>query len=779
MSNEKYPMIKFSHREQDNLRTEGGNSKDLRKWVLEGQALENKSETLVDIVNNVKENLNDYPEGIPHTLEVNFIDDAKAKSYQKPIIDMFITNEKYGQIGMSNENTILIDIASKDSLDKISSNIKDVLSFQIPISAVSNISKYSPVVVEGKENVSTYKINFFDFQDLSINNQVFSYIFDVLSSRNIFFEDRSYAGNQRVLEIKNAKFDKLKFIKNLPIKSLEPMAKSEGPFHMLDSINLDVESSLVFDPKKRYPTVGLLDSGVSLNDYTLGWVKRGKGSVYEDSELDTTHGTFIASLLIHGNELNNVSDYAVSGCNIVDVPVVPKNGVDEITLINNIKRAVENNPEVKVWNLSVSLEGEISTDKFSDFAVALDKIQDDYAVLICKSAGNDSKFFEKEEVGNLSLGAESVRSLTVGSLTRNSDEYEVSKENHPSLYSRKGRGPGYIIKPELCHFGGDLSATTFHPVDQNDFFISSETGITSDGRKSVKVGTSFSTPKIAKNIAELANGLSGEFDPLMLKALITHSAKYGESPALSGEERLEKLGYGKPLNSNEILVSDSEFSTTLVLRGNLEKGKRIDIMDFPYPKNLVEDGKFKGRIKATLVYNNYLEKELGSEYCQSNMVFRFGTYESKFDRDTTKKTILNPIGRKNSENMLNKKLYSKKKVTSNFDYATDRMLIQYGDKYYPVKKFSADLSELKPKLFNSALSSNRSWYLYLEGQYRDFIMKKAKKSKETLSMDYCVIITISDPDRKANVFGGTVQELSANNFRYNSMEIVNEVTISI
>ena len=52
--------------------------------------------------------------------------------------------------------------------------------------------------------------------------------------------------------------------------------------------------------------MGLLDSGVSLNDYTLGWVKRGKGSVYEDSELDTTHGTFIASLLIHGNELNNV-----------------------------------------------------------------------------------------------------------------------------------------------------------------------------------------------------------------------------------------------------------------------------------------------------------------------------------------------------------------------------------------------------------------------------------------------------------------------------------------
>ncbi|MBC1466006.1 S8 family serine peptidase [Listeria welshimeri] len=779
MANEKYPIIKFSQREQDNLRTEGGGNKDLRKWVLEGEALANKSEMLVAIVNDVEESMNIYPDGIPHTLEVSFIDDAKAKSYQGPIVDMFVTSDKHGQIGMSNENTILIDIDSKDSLYKIKTNIQDCLQFQIPISAVSNVSEYTSKMIESKLNDQFYKINFLDFQDENINNQVHNYILEVLLNKNVSFEERYYIENQKIIEIKNSQFDKLKFIKELPIKSLEPIATSKPIFNMLDSISMEEESLLVFDSKKMYPTIGLLDSGVTINQYTIGWVRRGNGCIYKEEQLDKTHGTFISSLLIHGNELNDFTDYAISGCNIIDVPVVPKWGIDEISLINNIKEAVEKNPEVKVWNLSVSLDGEISSDKFSDFAIALDKIQDDFSVLICKSAGNDSLFFEKEEVGNLSLGAESVRSLTVGSLTRNSDEYQFCRENHPAPYSRKGRGPGYIIKPELCHFGGDLSAKVFHPIDQNDFQVSSETGITCDGRKTIKVGTSFSTPKIAKNIAELADGISGDFDPLMLKALITHSAKYGEAPALSGEERLQKMGYGKPLNSNEILVSDSEFSTTLVLRGNLEKGKKIDIMDFPYPKNLVEDGKFKGRIKATLVYNNYLEQELGPEYCQSNMIFRFGTYENKQDRDTTKKTILNPIGRKNSENILNKKLYSKKTISTNYDYATDRMLIQYGDKYYPVKKFSADLSELKPKIFNNALSSNRNWYLYLEGQYRDFIIKKAKKSKEILSMDYCAIITISDPDRKTNVFGGTLQELSANNFSYNSMEVTNEITISI
>ncbi len=42
-----------------------------------------------------------------------------------------------------------------------------------------------------------------------------------------------------------------------------------------------------------------------------------------------------------------------------------------------------------VWNLSVSIGDPIEENGFSSFAKELDKIQEDNAVLIIKSAGND------------------------------------------------------------------------------------------------------------------------------------------------------------------------------------------------------------------------------------------------------------------------------------------------------------------------------------------------------------------------------------------------------
>ena len=51
--------------------------------------------------------------------------------------------------------------------------------------------------------------------------------------------------------------------------------------------------------------------------------------------------------------------------------------------------------KVKVWNLSVSITRPVVDTKFSDFAIALDSIQDKYNVLICKSAGNCRNFAMK------------------------------------------------------------------------------------------------------------------------------------------------------------------------------------------------------------------------------------------------------------------------------------------------------------------------------------------------------------------------------------------------
>lgn len=97
----------------------------------------------------------------------------------------------------------------------------------------------------------------------------------------------------------------------------------------------------------------------------------------------------------------------------------------------------------------------IDETDFSDFAVALDAIQDKHNILICKSAGNCSNFISGHPKGRLHQGADSVRSIVVGSIAHKKSAGDLADVDNPSPFTRVGRGPSYIIKPEVVHFGGN------------------------------------------------------------------------------------------------------------------------------------------------------------------------------------------------------------------------------------------------------------------------------------------------------------------------------------
>ena len=123
-------------------------------------------------------------------------------------------------------------------------------------------------------------------------------------------------------------------------------------------------------------------------------------------------------------------------------------------MIANIKDAIRlYHDKVKIWNLSISITREVVDTKFSDFAIALDAIQDEYNVLICKSAGNCKNFTVNRPKGRIHEGADSVRSLVVGSIAHEKGRYDYAEVNDPSPFSRVGPGPEYIIKPEISHYG--------------------------------------------------------------------------------------------------------------------------------------------------------------------------------------------------------------------------------------------------------------------------------------------------------------------------------------
>lgn len=776
MDNEKNPLIQFSARAQDNGKTiGGGSSEDTTAWLLNGSELVKRSNQLTANIDQITSEWgNTNIEGLPHVLKATSIEKAQANTHQGQIVSMFSVGENTGQVGFIGEQSLILKVDSKAKLQKIRNNFSDYTNNVHPISALTGIETFKPQVTESDDN-SEYKLIPLTYDDASTDKLAIQIIQSRLTENNINNELITYTDNLKIIKVPTITPDSLKFIRTLPIRAVEPIEKVTLPFRFINNLSVDDFPIQEFNPEQKYPLIGLLDSGVSINKLTKGWVVRGKGAHYSNDELDTSHGTYIATLLIHGETFENIDDSSINGCQIVDVPVLPKVGANETELIQNIKHAIEQNRNVRIWNLSLSLTSEVSNSEYSIFASALDQIQLDYKVLICKSAGNDPSFMNNSSAGRLSIGAESIRAITVGAMNRNSDRFGYTIKNHPALYSRHGPAPASVVKPDVTHFGGDLFATKSDASKLSDFDQVSDTASTDGKHLTHMVGTSFSTPKVAKNLAELDLLTSKAYTLLTLKALEVHSASYLETPAMDDQKRLKFLGYGKPDNASKTIFSSS-YASTLILQGKLQKGQHVDIMDFPFPKVLIKDGHYTGRIRVTLVYDPILIQNQGSEYCQSNLEVKFGTYDEK--KDTTDfLSRFNPVKRVGSFNTLLKGRYGKRQMSRNIKYAGERTLVKYGQKYHPVKKYAFDLSEIKPSLTKN-ISGDKQWFLFLEGHYRNYAEKDSIHHQTILSIPYSLIITIEDPDGQAQVYDSTVQELDANNFVHSNVSVDNNIHIS-
>ena len=271
-----------------------------------------------------------------------------------------------------------------------------------------------------------------------------------------------------------------------------------------------------------------------------------------------------------------------------------------------------------------------------------------------------------------------------------------------------------------------------------------------------------------------------EFDPLLLKSLIVHSASYSENLLLPNNERTKQIGFGRPQKIKEILYN-SPNEATLILRDSLATKEYIDIMDFPMPDCLIKDGYYTGQIIATIVYDPILDGTQKGEYCQSDIDFKFGSYDNKSERDTEQRMILNPVGREGSQNLLLDRLYSKKKMnTGTDDFALkERLRIQYGDKFYPVKKYAVNLEELTEGNRIKYLSADKLWYLKIKGLFRNHIIQKASEEYMPLSQDFCLVFTIKDPTGNMPVYDSVTQKLNEHNFWHSNIKVSSEVGVNI
>lgn len=775
------PIKFFAKREVDNSRTEGGGGKP-PSWILEGEDLILKSKQLYSSLDIIEEALEKRPaeeDFIPTVIKTKINDFAKAKSHRSEVGNLFKVGYGNSVIGLIGEDELLIKIGTKQELEKVRKNISNYDENAHAISCISKIEKLQPkVVLEEQDEQNSYKIKLIKYHDYEIDRLAGIVFEKKCRELNLEISKTVYTNELTVYSVKNAALDAIDMLEDYTaLLSIEPMPKYSVD---LDFFNID-ESPIVMTPKegKTYVTVGVLDSGISSIRSLEPWLEGERHTFYPEALVDPSHGTFVAGVILYGDMLEDKELTGLKGCKIFDGNVFPdlkRESIDEDELINNIREVISaHHKEVKVWNLSGGLQEEIEEHKFSDFGIALDDIQDTYGVIICKSAGNCNNFMYGKPKGRIVKSADSVRAVVVGSIAHEGNIDSEVDIDYPSPFTRVGRGPASIIKPDVVHYGGNAG------IDEAGSLVMN--GVKSfdiRGSISKNIGTSFSTPRVTSILAGLQEQIDEEFDPLLLKALLIHSANYGRNVMLSPSEKLNQMGFGKPKRVNEILYNNPN-EITLIMRDTIRKGQYIDILDFPYPEGLKKDGVYTGQVVVTLVYDPILEPSQGSEYCQSNIDILFGSYDRKKDRDITKNNILNPIGRENSKNLLNYGNYSKTAIKSSTEEfgLTERMLIEYGDKFYPVKKYAIDLSEMTPANKEKHLKGDKLWFLKVEGLYRDFIEKKAAAESFELSQDFCVIITIKDPAKECQVYDEVTRLLDTNNFWHNNIKLRQDIDVRV
>lgn len=748
---------------QDVFKKEGSGG-ELPKWVTR-EVINSHKTAITHTLDTISTLFDNEPEReLPVLVTATLYDKATAKTYRPNIRAIFNQREKQNLIGSESVNKLIVKIDNKADLLLMKKNVRGARSKEkeCGIAAIISINRLEPHVEEGTDS-GAIKVRLVDYKDECLNKKAEEVFKRECQAMGVECEALNYAPSLILYGIESSSSEIVQSLATMDsVISVKRMPYVE--------ISASVEEyNTLLDIKKpqdgeEYPLVGVMDSGVEDIPHLSPWRYGNEQNVVglDDEDINRRHGTAVTGIILYGDGLQ---DEKLTGCNpakYVSCIVNTDSGlaaIQEKEMVMYIRKAVEENPEVKVWNLSQGSTEVIEDDAFSEFGMALDSIQKEYGVLICKSAGN-----RLSRGGSLKLckGADSTLALVVGSIAHEKHDATDAEVGQRSPFSKIGYGPEFLIKPDVVQYGGNMT------VGVKSF---SETGFESSAFK----GTSFSTPRISALAADLAFRLGGTFNREMIKALIVHSAYYPNLSGMNEEDILKELGHGLPRDIDSILNNDQD-EFTYVLPINFKPGEDFQIQDVPFPEGMVDDdGFFYGDITVTLVSEPELKASEGSEYCQSDVEVLLQTYRD-VDYVLPGAVGVSPTYRNTDrlvepQNILAKSLYSKKSFK--IRNGRERTLIESGFKYQPVKKYHVDLEDMTKTNKEKFLIGNRRWCLRINASYRDAIAQESG----TLSTKAVVIVTIKDNRHQGLAYAQGVHQLDLYHFEHVNIIVNQQVNV--
>ena len=563
------------------------------------------------------------------------------------------------------------------------------------------------------------KLRLFRHPEHEVNNQLESAFSAELRKRNIKGTRLNYGSTITVFMLNGVEPDQVDDLASLAsIQSIDFFPE----YHVARSSVVPVGAAdpALFSlplPGLEYPMVGVIDSGIDPSNSLLSpWIAD-RYSYVPEVDIDTTHGTFVAGLIVYPRALNHQdARFPAMPCKLVDIVAVPRSGsLPEYQLLEIIRESVERYPTVRVWNLSMEGAVPCSDHVFSEFAIALDEIQTDHNVNFVVAAGNynaapfrpwppDGAAGEEDRIRG---PADSCRALTVGSFAHRDSAASRVAASSPSPFSRRGPGPVYLPKPEVAHFGGNCDHIGGHR----------QMGVLSFGPGGLiaeSIGTSFAAPPVYEITANIREGLDSQLSTTLTRALVVHSAVLAGGDLT--KDQLPYTGFGIPTDAEQS-VTCPPWAATLIFELELEAGTDFQREQFPIPQCLRFESGFRGELTATLAYDPILDGSKGAEYCRSNIDLSLGLYDAGPDGSRKHQGQLRPY------------------PTGRFPANWERERIEQGHKWSPIKVYR----RVCPKGV-----SGTNWRMLLDATDRS--------GTQNGPVRVGLVVTIADIERKRPVY---------------------------
>ena len=377
------------------------------------------------------------------------------------------------------------------------------------------------------------------------------------------------------------------------------IAMSVTDFTQIASTTIDNPSEgtedILIPPPNNEPIVGVIDTLFDEKVYFHEWVEY--TCMLDESipirTIDYKHGTSVSSIIVDGPKGNPAWDDGCGRFRVRHFGVATQAGFSSFAVLKAIRKIVAENPDIKVWNLSLGSKKEIPPNFISPEAAELDRLQNEYDVIFVVAGTNRPEGVTLEEM-KIGSPADSLNSLVVNA---------VNIHGQPASYTRVGPVLSFFNKPDIAYFGGDgCRASEQVRVCYDDL------------GGGYDIGTSFSAPWITRKVAYLIYicGFSRE----VAKALLIDVAAGWQG----GSVISNKLGYGiVPTRISDIIHTNDD-EIRFVITGNTDEYETYTY-NLPIPR---KDDKFPFYARATLAYFPYCDRNQGVDYTSTEMDIHFG-----------------------------------------------------------------------------------------------------------------------------------------------------------